>query len=357
MAGNIKQREFIKTIYSYINNKMDNGEAASIKQALANDAFMSEALDGLSQIKQGDLSQHLSGINYMNGKIGKPFKKLIYLLIAVVAVTTALLFFMLNRNNNDKTSVIQNNTIKPKVLIVASDTIDSLKNNNLRLETDSLAQNTLNEQLIEEDNKKATPTIEPVIDLQKKEKSEKKAVQTPSESSNKNTHIKLKSIAPIAPIADIQVEQNSQQSAALSLEIDNLKTDEMPQTGNSELIEDEQSSLVGSKADKSKGQKQDRSFNLPARPVSGSEQYQRYIDNNAKYPNIEGSRKKETVKFQFIISESGKPVNITITKGSNEKAFYDEIVRLICEGPAWEPAVSDGKPIEQVVTYRVIFKP
>lgn len=357
MAKNFKQREFINAFYQYLNNKTGKDEARTIKQSLADDAFMSDAFDGLSQIKQGDLSQHLSGINYMDGKIGKPYNKTIYLLIAVVAVIIALLFFIFNRNNNDKSSGIHSKALKSEVLIAVSDTTDSLKNNNFRLDTDSLIQNTFEEELIEEGNKMLTPAIKPLIEEQKKEKTEKKPTQTSSESSTKHANTKLKPIATIPPIIDVQIEQNSQQNAALLVEIDSPKTDEMPQTDNSKLIEDEKSSLVVSKANKSKGQTPDLPSNLSARPISGGEQYQRYLDNSVKYPAIEGSRKKETVKFQFTISENGMPVDITITKGTKEKAFYDEIVRLISEGPAWQPAVSDGRPVEQAVSYRVIFKP
>lgn len=84
--------------------------------------------------------------------------------------------------------------------------------------------------------------------------------------------------------------------------------------------------------------------------------YKHYIQEHLRYPpeakakGIEG-----VVKVLFTVAADGSLSNFNIKK-SLGYGCDEEAIRLIKEGPAWQPATEKGQPIEQRVTIKVKFK-
>jgi TonB family protein len=87
-----------------------------------------------------------------------------------------------------------------------------------------------------------------------------------------------------------------------------------------------------------------------AKPVIGFKKFQKYIEQNAKYPdgytsdNING-----TVQVMFLLNEQGKPHTIEVTSSFNQ-AFNKEAIRLIREGTSWRttPSGQTGQVVYNV---------
>ena len=92
-----------------------------------------------------------------------------------------------------------------------------------------------------------------------------------------------------------------------------------------------------------------------AQPSVGFSSYKNYLKENLQYPaaaranNIEG-----TVKVAFEVLPGGVLQNFSVEKSLGH-GCDEEALRLIKEGPAWQAATEDGKPIARDVTVKVKF--
>jgi len=56
-----------------------------------------------------------------------------------------------------------------------------------------------------------------------------------------------------------------------------------------------------------------------------------------------------------VVGYDGRPTQVLVLK-STGKAFSDEAIRLLLEGPDWQPAEVEGIKIEQATRIRIVFK-
>jgi len=94
-----------------------------------------------------------------------------------------------------------------------------------------------------------------------------------------------------------------------------------------------------------------------ALPVGGIPAYNTYLENKLRYPiealenNIKGN-----VKIEFTISTSGVLSDFNILKGLGH-GCDDEVIRLVKDGPKWNPTTVDNVSIETQVRVKVKFDP
>ncbi|MFO7853400.1 MAG: energy transducer TonB [Bacteroidota bacterium] len=91
-----------------------------------------------------------------------------------------------------------------------------------------------------------------------------------------------------------------------------------------------------------------------AQPVVGEDEYHRYLKDEQLYPAGYGDTTAVTVSLEIIIEKDGTPGEIKVKK-SPAKAFSDEALRLVKEGPAWLPALKDGEAVRDTVDLEIIF--
>ena len=61
-----------------------------------------------------------------------------------------------------------------------------------------------------------------------------------------------------------------------------------------------------------------------------------------------------TVRVQFVVGADGRLSNLKVTRGL--RADYDaEAVRIVCEGPAWQPGIAGGRRAPLVMEVTVPF--
>ncbi|WP_258102645.1 energy transducer TonB [Marinoscillum sp. MHG1-6] len=92
-----------------------------------------------------------------------------------------------------------------------------------------------------------------------------------------------------------------------------------------------------------------------AAPVDGMDAFKEYIQSNKNYPDSAGQNEIEgTVKLKLSVSSGGRITNIEV-KRSLGFGCDEEAIRLIEEGPKWNPASRDGDPLDSEVTVRIKF--
>jgi hypothetical protein len=92
-----------------------------------------------------------------------------------------------------------------------------------------------------------------------------------------------------------------------------------------------------------------------ALPVGGSKEFNKYIKDNIQFPESEKSLTSAAVVLSFIVGFDGRPAQLQVLQ-SPGKAFSDEAMRLLLEGPAWEPAAKNGIYPEQPNRIRIVFR-
>jgi TonB family protein len=91
-------------------------------------------------------------------------------------------------------------------------------------------------------------------------------------------------------------------------------------------------------------------------PENGTMNYRNYLKKNLKYPeearknNIQGN-----VRVEFTVMPDGQLTGFNVKKGLGS-GCDQEAIRLIKEGPAWKPAILNGKKVEKKITVFVPFK-
>ena len=92
------------------------------------------------------------------------------------------------------------------------------------------------------------------------------------------------------------------------------------------------------------------------KPNGGLREYKDHIEKNIRYDLLPPFEKTQVVRVKFTVMTSGEIINIFILKSAG-KAFDDEAIRLIKEGPPWEPGTVEGVPAEDDVYLRIKFQP
>nr|WKN38256.1 TonB family protein [Tunicatimonas sp. TK19036] len=100
----------------------------------------------------------------------------------------------------------------------------------------------------------------------------------------------------------------------------------------------------------------DHALSQAAYPIPSRKAFREYLEAQLRYPTEAQQNGVEgTVKVQFTVEQDGELTNFQIKK-SLGAGCDKEAIRLIQEGPAWQPAFRDGQPQPQQVTVKVRFK-
>ncbi len=94
----------------------------------------------------------------------------------------------------------------------------------------------------------------------------------------------------------------------------------------------------------------------PPKPVGGNGKFKDYVKENIRYPESGLEDKiKGTVKLKLTIDRNGKISNVEVLK-SLGREFDKEAIRLINEGPKWEPARENDSTIVKDVKVKIRFR-
>jgi TonB family protein len=92
-----------------------------------------------------------------------------------------------------------------------------------------------------------------------------------------------------------------------------------------------------------------------AEPIGGRKAYDQYLKNSLRYPQEALARKiKGKVTIQFTVKTDGTLGEFNVLKGLGY-GCDEEVVRLVQEGPKWQPTTEDNVAVESEVKVRMKF--
>ncbi len=94
---------------------------------------------------------------------------------------------------------------------------------------------------------------------------------------------------------------------------------------------------------------------LIAEPSVGYKEYKKYIEEHIQFPVDDTVTEKAVVVLKFNITRSGEISDVTALRSPGE-LFSAEAIRLLMEGPAWNPASTDKGTKDEQVRMRIVFK-
>lgn len=82
-----------------------------------------------------------------------------------------------------------------------------------------------------------------------------------------------------------------------------------------------------------------------------------WVFSQIKYPE-EAFKNKVMGRtiLQFTIAKDGKVKDVGVLRGSGSQLLDDEAVRVVLSSPDWTPGKDDGKPVDVIYTFPVVFK-
>jgi TonB family protein len=100
----------------------------------------------------------------------------------------------------------------------------------------------------------------------------------------------------------------------------------------------------------------DENAMLKPQPEGGYADFRNYLRKNLRYPQEAKEKKVEgTVRVEFMVDAEGKLSDFKIKKGLGY-GCDQEAIRLIQEGPSWQPATFNNAPVERKFNVFVPFK-
>lgn len=159
-------------------------------------------------------------------------------------------------------------------------------------------------------------------------------------------------IADMSGLITKDISINKDGSVNIMMEPDEITRDEMLVVGYTSSP-----SIPGTSINDKEDSEQEEFKNdySSAFPSEGFKHFREYIAENMIFPETDEETNRAVVILKTIIDPVGRPTNIRIVK-SPDKAFSEEAIRLLREGPLWTPAKRDGEYLEEETRVRIVFR-
>jgi TonB family protein len=94
---------------------------------------------------------------------------------------------------------------------------------------------------------------------------------------------------------------------------------------------------------------------MNAEPEGGLDEYKMYIEEQIRFPAGDTIHMKEVVVLKFNVEPDGTISDIQTLRSPGDP-FTEEAIRLLKQGPAWNPARNENGPTDELVRMRIVFK-
>jgi Gram-negative bacterial TonB protein C-terminal len=322
MSNKIKNKKgILVNLISYHRDEMTMEERNSFERELQKDPFAKEASEGFSQIPVKEAEEDILLLQKkLAKKVSHKSRIVIYRIASVVAalmIVSGIYFF----------------TGKKETVMTLSENIRfEIKTPDPILEPIPLPPPTIS---LSENKRTATPSASQQIIKEKDQPTE-----------DKITRPKTKELKPTIP-----QEPQTEDIKSTEIEISKRKSEKVSVEYYAAKESMEMSRAAGAPANAMSMFIKDY---IPPQPVVGRDSFDIYLDKYISNPEQEKTS-KNFVDIRFKVRPDSTISNIKIIS-SPGKAWSREAIRLIKEGPIWQPAKKDGIFVTDTISISIEFK-
>jgi hypothetical protein len=393
--------------FRYRRDKMSGEERNSFERELQKDLFAAEASEGFATLEPAEAHRDISDLEkHLKRRVANRQRLIVYRIAASIAVlvTVSSLLIIIERNRPPKEIAVVTDhsetlditkslpvTAEPdKKEFSEKPSVRIEKKGELSADIQSKKQSDLSiKEVLKSDYKYMDSTdkidVQPINELLR---SEKAAVAAPVILKEKKSSLlqaegKVISAEDDMPVPGVSIVVKGTNSGVVSDSEGNFKItlpdseghtlvasfigmetkefEASPDTPLNIRLDPSLSSLsevvvtgYGVRESESEPETQPARY-LPPQPAGGKSVFDKYIRANLVWPDTVITGQKAVVVLNFLVHTDGSLDSIKIIK-SPGKIFSNEAVRLLRAGPAWKPAEEDGKPVDEEVRLRIVFK-
>jgi len=308
----------------YIRGEMTRREENAFQRKLQKDPFAAEATEGLSQITPREANVDMNRLRKkLNFRIWGNQRPVYYRIAASLAV----------------------------LLVISSVFIIVVKNMPVRQLSKSPAIPAQSEKITGSDLSPVpsvaeveTITTKPENDTEKGILTDKIEAITPAETENSSLAKETETIAMIEKkdtiinIAEVQMAAPDEAKSVMDV------------AGYGAT-----KSARANIADTTNNNKNIQAAYSPPAPVNGRASFDKYIENNIRKPATLTDEEKAVVVLSFRVQSSGIIDSLKVISSPGIE-FSDEAIRLIKEGPSWNPAEVNQIKIDEEVRIKIEFQ-
>jgi outer membrane biosynthesis protein TonB len=316
---NKNRKSSLKDFIRYHVDKMQGKERNAFERELQKDPFAAEASEGFASIAADEGLRDISDLQkQLKQRTVRRQRLIIYRIAASVAVLMVVssLFILVDRNRSPK----------------------QIASNISRTEPAEINE--------------PQPIIEPSVKMDVQEQPERiaeKKRKRANDQQNKTGSAKVVASPEDKRIADYQDLDSVHEIEASPVNQDTITSDPSL-AARSEVA----AGAYGVKKAEYKQEAVPAGY-VPPQPAGGMSDFYKYIRENLQWPDSTFAGQKAVVVMSFLVRINGTVDSIKIIRSPGQP-FSDEAIRLLRSGPAWNPAEEDGKPVEDEVRVRVVFK-
>lgn len=345
-------RSILTDFFRYHRNELSGEERNSFERELQKDPLAEEAADGFASITPEEALKDITDLQKrLKTRFVRRQKFLVYRIAASIAVLMVIstLFIFIEKNKTEKQladNSIQSKTpeitkSQPVAEPVAKDRASEKQKVFAAKKTDKSATR----KIIVEKGKSVGRD-------EKLQIAEERKNDSVSEFKEEPFQIYVAEEQKAVPVNAMAKERSLRESKEFDVKADTqvqVRLDPSV-TALSEVV------VVGYGVKKTDSDNEEANTgHTPPQPTEGKSKFDKYIQDNLHRPDSATTGQRVVVVVSFLVHVDGHIDSIRIVR-SPGKSFSDEAIRIIKSGPSWKPAEDNGKPVEDEVRMKIVFK-
>jgi len=347
-------------IRRYLQDRMTEAERHAFEREMQRDPFLADAVEGFSD---ADSSLIFTDIADLRNRTEKPKKnrKFIWYAAASVLLLIVSSVILFNMQENvipivSESKIQEEVKIREKTKVEKS--VTTPQRQPISVETQPEKEITIveNELVIEDlemesnladENKAINSTSLIPAEEEPKQTTYQAAKKVEFVKTAKNTH---ESFIPNPMVIDSSVAASGKlEKKADAMALDSEKLEEVVVVGYGIQKKLNLTGAVSSV-------KPELIVDGKASPAGGWEAFNEYLKTELQTPDSGSPTEKTMVRLSFVISSTGEKEQFEILKGKNDR-YNEEAIRIIKDGPAWNPEIKRKTPQRSVVKLKLVFEP
>ncbi len=330
-----------KDFFRYLKNEMTDSERNAFEKELQKHPFEAEALEGFSGYKPENIENDLNDLQKQIAPVKQKNRfRFMAAAATILLLITAGVIWMQIQTENKPLQTVETKPVEKTEK--SAEKYKPLKKQTVQSEVDEETK------MVEQPVKREKSPEKETAKLPQKNAARSKK-KTEDNVSTKNAHQVLMIVEDFDSDETEINEDNDKFRTAKSAQQRKATTNSKSFSGAAVTAQAPVAAPVAAVAPEGKIVE-----DSDARPVTGLNKYNAYLDSTAVLP-ANYKKRKEKIRVKFEIDTEGNLYNFQNINRA-DTLLFNKACEIIKNGPHWSPEIKDGKQIATTVELKVIFR-